>query len=71
VIKLYDEKDLSSHTFRKMQPSSPYNFPPGTPMSISVHSAGGLFSSESMSPIPDKGKMYGNAANETPHHEII
>jgi hypothetical protein len=71
MVKLYDEKDLSSHTFRKMQPSFPYNFPPGTPMSISVHSAGGLYPSESMSPVPDEGEMHGNAGNETPHHGIL
>ncbi|KAJ4813616.1 glutamate receptor 2.2 [Rhynchospora pubera] len=75
VARLYDEKDLSSHTFRKSQPSSPYNFgsspynfQPDTPMSISNHSGGGPFSSEQMSPVTDEAEMHGNSINETPNH---
>jgi hypothetical protein len=71
MAKLYDEKDWSSHTFRKTQPSSPYNFPPGTPMSISVYSAGDLFPSERMSPVMDDAEIHGNAGNETPHHGSV
>ncbi|XP_078150464.1 glutamate receptor 2.8-like [Carex rostrata] len=69
VARIYDEKDLSSHTFRKTQPSSPYNFNPGTPMSISNH--GGPFSSERMSPDTYEVEMHGNAGNETPNNVNI
>ncbi|KAF3339242.1 glutamate receptor 2.8-like protein [Carex littledalei] len=68
MAKLYDDKDLSSHTFRKTQPSSPDSFHPGTdPQGISNHSMG-PFSSGQMSPVTDDAEMHGNAGNETPNH---
>ncbi|XP_078153851.1 glutamate receptor 2.8-like [Carex rostrata] len=62
VARIYDEKDLSSHTFRKTQESSSNSSQLGPPMSISNNER--QFSTEQISPVTNEADMHGNAGNE-------